>query len=67
MSCESEHIEDQKTKNPLVPNPDVPLLTTGILEGMLMMPTRSNVGTRERKMARIRSASPLPALISWKR
>lgn len=28
------------------------------------MPTRSIVGTRERKMARIRSASPLPALMS---
>lgn len=45
---------------------NIPLLTTGILRGMLMMPTRSIVGTRERKMARIRSASPLPALISCK-
>lgn len=43
-----------------------PLWTTGIFRGMLMIPTRSTVGTRERKMARIRSASPLPALMSCK-
>lgn len=48
-------------------NTNIPLLTTGIFRGMLMMPTRSTVGTRERKMARIRSASPLPVLISCER
>lgn len=42
----------------------LPLLTTGILSEMLMMPTRSSVGTKERKMARILRASPLPLLIS---
>lgn len=42
----------------------LPLLTTGILSGMLIMPTRSSVGTKERKMARILRASPLPLFIS---
>jgi len=32
--------------------------------GMLMMPSRSLVGTSERRMARIRRASPFPLLIS---
>ena len=45
----------------------VPLLVMGILSGILIIPTRSSVGTRERKMARIRRASPFPLLMSWRR
>lgn len=61
----TNHSRDQNKS--LVPHPHVPLLTMGIFGGMLMIPTRSTVGTRERRMARIRSASPFPALMSWKR
>lgn len=44
----------------------IPLLMIGILSGILMIPTRSSVGTSERRMARIRRASPLPLLMSWR-
>lgn len=51
----------------LSPAPSTPLPRVGICSGRLMMPTRSSRGTRERRMARIRRASPLPAWISWSR
>lgn len=54
-------------------NPDVsppairPLASVGIRNGMLITPTRSSMGMSERRMARIRMASPFPAWISWRR
>lgn len=57
------HITRAKLREP-APCWLVPLLMMGILRGMLMIPTRSSVGTRERRMARIRRASPFPLLMS---
>jgi hypothetical protein len=42
----------------------LPLFREGSLRGMLMIPTRSSVGTRERRMDRIRMASPFPVWMS---
>ncbi len=44
-----------------------PLASVGIRNGMLITPTRSSMGMSERRMARIRMASPFPAWISWRR
>ncbi len=41
-----------------------PLASVGIRNGMLITPTRSSMGMSERRMARIRMASPFPAWIS---
>lgn len=42
----------------------LPLFREGSFRGMLMIPTRSSVGTRERRMDRIRMASPFPVWMS---
>lgn len=42
----------------------LPLFREGSFKGMLMIPTKSSVGTRERRIDLIRMASPLPAWIS---
>lgn len=42
----------------------LPLFSEGSFNGMLMIPTRSSVGTRERRIDLIRMASPFPVWIS---
>lgn len=44
----------------------LPLFREGSFKGMLMIPTKSSVGTRERRMDLIRMASPFPVWISCK-
>lgn len=44
----------------------LPFFKDGSFRGMLMMPTRSSVGTRERRIDLIRRASPFPVWISCK-
>ncbi|KAL0602946.1 hypothetical protein AAY473_029161 [Plecturocebus cupreus] len=44
----------------------LPLLREGSFKGILMIPTRSSVGTRERRMDLMRMASPFPVWMSWK-
>lgn len=48
-------------------NPELlllPLFREGSFKGMLMIPTKSSVGTRERRIDLIRMASPFPVWIS---
>lgn len=42
----------------------LPLFREGSFKGMLMIPTKSSVGTRERRIDLIRMASPFPAWMS---
>lgn len=42
----------------------LPLFREGSFKGMLMIPTKSSVGTRERRIDLIRMASPFPVWIS---
>lgn len=44
----------------------LPLFREGSFKGMLMIPTKSSVGTRERRMDLMRMASPFPVWISCK-
>lgn len=44
----------------------LPLFREGSFNGMLIIPTKSSVGTRERRIDLIRMASPFPVWISCK-
>ena len=55
--------EAGRTQSSAIP---LPLFREGSFKGMLMIPTKSSVGTRERRMDLIRMASPFPVWISCK-